>query len=221
MLDRAYVGSGRSWLRRDKNSGSTAIDSIGDGSLSLSRSGLGFASACKWAHRSPNMATTRSSRIPVWRPASRSARRPCSEPDRNPVLSVVAGVNKVGSTKARSRLLASKLLYAAAAASTRRRRSRTRSSLRSRTRRMVDRDLADLSAAAGLDWMSDSTGGWYNLIGKRCTSAAVRRERVARKKRSVEALRPHSVRSHPRKTDATCFAVARRGWYAMTKWSVG
>jgi hypothetical protein len=162
MLERAYVGSGRSWLRRDKKSGSTAIAGIGEGSLSSSRDRLGFDSACKCAQRSPNMVTARSSRAPGGLFGSRRSTR-----------SVTSIARRAWS------------LYAAAAASTRRRRSRIRSSLRSRTRRIVDRERDDLSAA-GLDGMSDSTGGWYNLIGNSFMLASIRRDEWREAKKDTE-----------------------------------
>jgi hypothetical protein len=94
MLDNAYVGSGRSWFRRGKKSGSTAIGGMGDGSSNDSR-------MC--AHRS-NIVAAWSSGIPMRRCASRSARWLCSEPDLVPVLSVVAGGTGAGSTVAIPRL---------------------------------------------------------------------------------------------------------------------
>lgn len=78
-----------------------------------------------------------------------------------------------------------------ASSRTRRRRSRTCSRAWSRVlwyprtrrcRRMVERASAELFSAAGLDWMSDSTGAWYNLIGEDAGLAhcfAKQRKRIA------------------------------------------
>lgn len=43
---------------------------------------------------------------------------------------------------------------------------------------MEDRASAELLSAADFDWMSDSTGAWYNLIGRTWQVSASLQSRI-------------------------------------------
>jgi len=56
---------------------------------------------------------------------------------------------------------------------------------------MEERACADVFSAAGLDWMSDSTGAWYSLIGEHglVSATALRHHRDKKKRPSSKCDR--------------------------------
>lgn len=168
MLEVAY-GSAMAvtrTLRAGRNSGSTAALESSEVSLSSLREGLGLDSACKWAQRSPKMASMLSSSMPRRLAMLRSARRPFSGTAEllSALVGDVAGASDGGDWRA------GKSGAVAACAMRRRRCSRVTfriSVTRHWPRLMAERARAELFSDAGLHRMSDSTGAWYNLIGAR------------------------------------------------------